>query len=1004
MRASCSSLLSMLVAVGAVTTSSACETEGCLDGAEGCVVSSPCAQLEAPTCDAGFARVHVVGPEDRVPGGLAALGAVGDVMLSNDRVTAVIESIDNPNVMGATGGFLIDLSTRGDDNDTLNHVFPAASPLPDDAVAYERMELLSGDGFAAVQVIGHLVGDPDHRVATRYEVRPCEPGVRVRTEMFNGAEDDVVWVLGDAFLWGGRKNMPFAPTPGAGFVHPAISLTALGDALRTTPFFVGSAWSRPAASYALVSCSDEQLHAFHSADLSGAGGEPTIVRPGDFVTFDRVLLAASGRAVQPAADLALAARARLWGEPYAAISGRLSAPPSATLGPDSDRAFVVISEGEPGVPYALRTPWSVVLPDRDGAFRARVPANGRYVVDVIAFGDAVASVAVDVGADDVSVGAIAVPAAGSLRLSATIDDRVSDVLVFLRPADDETEARTRQRWLGASPHACAPLLGYPYGPSPACDRVLVAEPVLVDVPPGAWDLFATGGPYRTIGRARVDVNPGEQLDLSFTLRSVDVLPAGVLSGDFHVHGPGSFDSSLPAVDRVRSLLAAGLDVVAATEHDNVGDWSAELAALGKDDADIVLLPGTEATPAVLWGFNPDVDIPEVIGHWNFWPLRQRPDRPRDGAPTDERGEPAQIFTRMKQAELPSWGVIQLNHPIGGGGLGRDIGWATALRLDLDEDLPLVDDGSGAALFHRQPPGSEYRNSDFHTQEAMNGLHLLEHRAFWFYVLSQGFLRTGVANSDAHTLTDGLVGTPRTLVFTQTSKADFDAERFHTDLRAGRAVGTTGPVIEARLTSLAGGDRRPALSVIAPRQSESLFVRVRAAPWVPVEQIRVIVNGEVAHVIDDGITNPETPFADGPLLRFEGAVPLEGLLPPVGDAWLVVEAGRPLPPLADLDCDGVPDTTDNNADGVADWRDVDADRNGVVDQRDLDRDGDGVVDGQQPACVGPTGPLDQPGPWPRRDAPGYPFRVVTNGNFPHAFTNPFVFDLDGDGVFSAPGRR
>ena len=46
------------------------------------------------------------------------------------------------------------------------------------------------------------------RVSTRYEVRPCEPGIRVRTELYNGGREYQSWVLADGFYWGGRRNLP----------------------------------------------------------------------------------------------------------------------------------------------------------------------------------------------------------------------------------------------------------------------------------------------------------------------------------------------------------------------------------------------------------------------------------------------------------------------------------------------------------------------------------------------------------------------------------------------------------------------------------------------------------------------------------------------------------------------------------------------------------------------------------------------------------------------------
>jgi hypothetical protein len=75
-------------------------------------------------------------------------------------------------------------------------------------------------------------------------------------------------------------------------------------------------------------------------------------------------------------------------------------------------------------------------------------------------------------------------------------------------------------------------------------------------------------------------------------------------------------------------------------------------------------------------------------------------------------------------------------------------------------------------------------------------------------------------------------------------------------------------------------------------------------------------------------------------------------------------------------DGMPDTTDNNGDGEVTIADV-----------------------KEGAKIGP---LADP-PKPKRGETGYDFGAITNG-YPLAFTNPFILDLNGDGVFNAPGAK
>ena len=76
------------------------------------------------------------------------------------------------------------------------------------------------------------------------------------------------------------------------------------------------------------------------------------------------------------------------------------------------------------------------------------------------------------------------------------------------------------------------------------------------------------------------------------------------------------------------------------------------------------------------------------------------------------------------------------------------------------------------------------------------------------------LKGGTANSDSHTLAEGVLGYPRTLVAAGQTLADFDAERFDEAVRAGRMFGTSGPVLLAlRRASCPGPGRH--LDVVAP---------------------------------------------------------------------------------------------------------------------------------------------------------------------------------------------
>jgi len=956
-----------------------CPKDNCLSGGE-CVMPTPCEAL-AFSCDAGTVELIVLQPGDAGPGGLDALASPGDILLRNDQVEIVVEALDHPHYLEPTGGGVVDFATLGGANDSLRGIVHATGVLPDEAFVLLTQETFVEADFVAVQMTGHLEGRPLMPVAIRYELRPCEPGLRVRTEVANREADPASMLLSDGWYFGGRELLPFAPTVGVGFEMPSFGLSTLGDALQTADYWAFSGHSEPAASYAAIHCEDEGLTGFGSAEVTAAGRGPTPLMPRDWMSFDRFWAVGDGASASVAIDHALEVRRQLFEEEFVTITGRVDPGEGTDSLAAVARASVTLAEGTTGDRTTQR-PVTQVFPEIDGTFTARVPAGSEYVARVDAFGRPATEVAFSATADT-DLGAITLDAAGQLTVDATVDAATDWVLVFVEPSDAATRDAVTGKFLDGF-EECAPLLGHPHGASPACNRILVNGPTPVSLLPGTYDLYATAGLFSTMAVARdVVVGAGDDVAVTLAIESLDLQPPGTLSGDFHIHGGASFDSNIPDDDRVAAFLAARVQVLATTEHDAAWDYMESRDRMGVDDR-IQFLVGTENTGHILRRLRPDQTTPKVVGHWNVWPVEFDPEGPYRGAYWDEGVDPGVLFTRAtERGWSPDIGVAQLNHPLGGSQFGRDFGWASALEMKGNEDLPDEDDGSLAWLFTSRPPEADFANHDFHATEVMNGSNngnWQHYRAFWFYLLNQGLLRAGTANSDSHSLTENVVGIPQTLVSTETTMAAFDPEVFNASIRQGRMTGTNGPVIEASTTNVAGEVRGPALAAFNPAPDAVLTVRVTAPPWVPVAEVRVIVDGVVAHTWTEELSHPADPFGTEGTLRLETTIPIADVAPGSGDAWIVVEAGAPLEPNADLDCDGWPDTGDNNRDGTIDWQDVDG----------LEEDpGDAT-------CLETTGPLTDPLLPDDRDDPRFIYNTVAPRGFPGAFTNPFVLDRNGGG--------
>src|SRR5262249_21486308 len=118
----------------------------------------------------------------------------------------------------------------------------------------------------------------------------------------------------------------------------------------------------------------------------------------------------------------------------------------------------------------------------------------------------------------------------------------------------------------------------------------------------------------------------------------------------------------------------------------------------------------------------------------------------------------------------------------------------------------------------------------------------------------------------------------------------------------------------------GGPRRGlGFAPYHPQPGDVVDITVKAAPWVPVEEVRVVTSKGTQVIA-------QVPPRANPLgsnaLRYHDQLPIASLVDK--DDFLIVEAGLAYPLAADLDNDGVVDTSDNNRDGVVDHDDVDKD--------------------------------------------------------------------------------
>ncbi len=391
-----------------------CRPESCLSGAADCKVVPACSRLSFE-CSAQPLELTVIDTLEPGPRSPDAQGARGDIRLSNGRATAVIAGLGNQNDLDPNGGSLLDLSVPGKHDDGLSDVWQGVGILPGDAVRYTGMKLFDErPDRIAVQLTGTLDGRPGVKVFTLYEMRPCDPGVRVRTELLNASTDTELWAVADGFYWY-SQNLPFAPAKGEGFSHPSWNLLTVNDVFAEYPYVVGNSRSAPQASFAELSCDRKMLIGFHSDVVSSLGLPKTVIPPREYQVFERFLAVADADDVAGAGDLALQAREQLWGERSVTLRGHVERPGATAVGSERETS-VLISEGKVSDDASARTPWSQVVPDAEGNFSARVPSQRDYVVEVSSFAQRQIEKEVRVAESDLELGTFTLPSLGRVTL------------------------------------------------------------------------------------------------------------------------------------------------------------------------------------------------------------------------------------------------------------------------------------------------------------------------------------------------------------------------------------------------------------------------------------------------------------------------------------------------------------------------------------------------------------------------------------------------------------
>ena len=464
---------------------------------------------------------------DLLPSGKEADGILGDFVLRNDRVHALISGNlpqRRANMMhdryDVIPGTLFDLDLAGAGNDQITSFRPGHLSGP---VSYVRIASDGSDGAAAIETVRTAARGDGLYQRHVYRLEPGWQHVEILSTFHNESDQPrkiqprPVWKSPPAY----ERLAQFSKTWEVGAIRVADSID---------PF--------DKRSYAWAPLEGEGLSALESE---------VELAPGESRKFG-IALAVS--------DSPLAA--------YGQVASVLN--PTGTVtgsaldqgGNPAVRSSLLFNVEGTDLPLYPNGSGRFSFPMPDGAYSVRFTDLGRPDQDLNLQVSAGKTVSLD----------LSPPAASAIRF------RIRDSRGNPSPA--------KVQFLGVD-GTSTPYFGTDYR-AHGCDHQYHTHDgaFTQQVPPGNYLLRITRGPEYNLVERRLSVEPGKTVAVEATLeRAVDT--TGWISTDYHAHSSPSGDNHCNTYDRIINFAAEQLEFIPTTEHNRIYDWQPYIDELGLGD-------------------------------------------------------------------------------------------------------------------------------------------------------------------------------------------------------------------------------------------------------------------------------------------------------------------------------------------------------------------------------------------------------------------------------------
>ncbi len=374
-----------------------------------------------------------------------------------------------------------------------------------------------------------------------------------------------------------------------------------------------------------------------------------------------------------------------------------------------------------------------------------------------------------------------------------------------------------------------------------------------ELPAGEYEIWFGKGMEYSVDIQKVVFDSGQKATLKATLKR-ELNPKGFVGGDMHLHTytfSGHGDATVE--ERLISCVAEGLEWAVATDHNAILDYGPYMKKLGLEKY-MATAVGNE--------------VSTNIGHFNTYPLDVTIPKVNSKI-TDGKT----LYQTIRKEGLPNT-IIQINHPrwvdsdfFNSKGLDPFYGKSKHPEWDWDFDaFEVLNENFGIGW--RDAPDNKFSV-----------------KQDWYNMLNQGIKKTGLGNSDSHSVIAQIAGVPRNYIKSSTDiPTEITNEEMAQSVKNQQVTVARGLFVN--MTTMKGEGIGSTVNLTGKAKSLTLNLEVQAPSWITCHKAELVENGEVIQTFDI----PESTD----VIRMSETITLA----PKKDSWYVLIAygDKPMAPM------------------------------------------------------------------------------------------------------------